>query len=392
VKLAFTLLIALFTFAVMIGFARLYFRNEIARSERYLQISKAMIISLDCGGNVKLINTRGCEILGYSEKELLGKNWFETVVPGSVRDGVYKSFRKIITGEIEPLRQYENEIVTKSGDHRTIEWNNDLERNLKGEIVGTLSSGQDITDRKLAEADIHRQQRDLAHVMRLSTVGEMATGLAHELNQPLTALVSYCGTASSIVKTMTAPPPQLDDIMRRAMDQAHRAGDIIRHLRGFAGNKEGTKELFFLDQVIKDTVLFLKGEVQHCDASIELYLDCQICSVFADKVQIEQVLVNLIRNSLESFEQADISDGHIDIRSSLLPNNMAEVIITDTGPGIDASITNKIFDQFQTTKETGMGVGLSLSRKIIESHGGKLWCDYSYQRGASFGFMLPLGG
>lgn len=354
VKLALTLLIALFTFGVMISFARLYFRNEIANSERYLQISKAMIIGLDCNGNVKLINTRGCEILGYNEKELLGKNWFEAVVPGGVRDGVYKSFKKVISGEIEPLRKNENEVITKSGDRRAIEWNNDIEKNLKGEIVGTLSSGQDITDRKLAEADVQRQQRDMAHVMRLSTVGEMATGLAHELNQPLTALVSYCGTAASMVQTMTAPPQQLGDILHRAMDQAHRAGDIIRHLRDFAGNKESTKELFLLDQVIKDTILFLKGEVQHAGAGIELRLCCQTCSVFADKVQIEQVLVNLIRNSLESFVQAGISDGHIVIKSSLLKNNMAEVIIADNGPGIDATITNKIFDQFQTTKETGM--------------------------------------
>ena len=154
----------------------------------------------------------------------MGKNWFETAVPEDCRDDIYKDFQRIIAGEIQPFRQYENNILTKNGATRFIDWNNDIEINKKGEIIGTLSSGQDITERKRAEEKALRQHRDMAHITRLSTMGEMATGMAHELNQPLTALVSYCEAAETLVNTLPAPPQQLSEILSRATEQAHRAG------------------------------------------------------------------------------------------------------------------------------------------------------------------------
>jgi PAS domain S-box-containing protein len=389
-KLGLTLLTALFTFWVMMAYARLYFRNEMARAERYLQIAKAMIIGLDRDGNVNLINRRGCEVLGYTEKEILGRNWFETVLPYKTRDAVFGVFQKIIAGEMEPLSKYENEILTKNSEVRYIDWNNAIEKNPKGEIVGTLSSGQDITGRKWAEEAAQRHQQDMAHVMRLSTMGEMATGMAHELNQPLTALVSYCGTAASLVNSLPSPPQQLGEILERAMEQAHRAGDIIRHLREFVSKEEKSKETFDLDHVIWGVIIFLKWEVQDSGVKIELRLGGQTRKVAADKIQIEQVLVNLVRNSLEAIGHAKITGGRVVIQTRLLPNDMIEVIVTDNGPGIDKTMAGKIFDQFQTSKETGMGIGLSLSRTIIEAHDGKLWMDNDHQNGALFGFKLPI--
>jgi PAS domain S-box-containing protein len=390
-KLGFALLFALFSFWVMMVYARLYFRQEMARAERYLQIAKAIIVGLDRDGNVNLINRRGCEILGYTEKEILGRNWFETVLAGNSRDAVFGIFRKIMAGELAPMSKYENEIVTKNGEVHYIDWNNDIEKNQKGEIVGTLSSGQDITERKRAEEDAQLHHRDMAHVMRLSTMGEMATGMAHELNQPLTALISYCGTATSLVNSLLSPPQKLAEILERATEQAHRAADIIRHLREFVSKKDEIKEIFDLDQVIQDVINFLEWEVQESGVMIELRGGGQRRKVKADKIQIEQVLVNLVWNSLEAIEQAKIANGRVVIQSRLLPNDMIEVTVTDNGPGIDSTMANKIFEQFQTSKETGMGIGLSLSRSIIEEvHGGKLWADKNHQNGALLGFELPV--
>jgi PAS domain S-box-containing protein len=390
-KLGLTLLIALSTFGVMMVYARLYFRNEIARSERYLQISKAMIVGVDRDGNVNLINRRGCEILGYTEKEILGRNWFELVLPDKGRDAILAVFQRTIAGEIEPLSSYENEIQTKSGERRYIEWNDVIEKNPKGEIVGTLSSGQDITERKRAEESARRHQRDMAHVMRLSTMGEMATGMAHELNQPLTALFSYCGTAATLVDSLPSPPQQLGEILALAKGQAYRASEIVRHLREFVGKEDKHKETFDLDQVICDLIMFLKREVQERGINIELRPGGQKRRITAVKIQIEQVLVNLVQNSLDAIESDKIAGGRIVIRSRLLPNERIEVTVTDNGPGVDAAMGNKIFDQFQTSKKTGMGIGLSLSRTIIEMHGGKLWADLNHQNGALFGFELPVG-
>ena len=387
-KLGFSLVAALFTFGVMLAYARLYFRNEIAQSERYLQISRAMIIGLDCNGDVRLINRRGCEILGYSEKEILGRNWFETVVPDQSRDEVYRVFREMIAGKIDPFRRYESCIHTKKGVMRYIDWNNDIETNQKGIIIGTLSSGQDITERKRAEKKAQRQQRDMAHIMRVNTMGEMATGMAHELNQPLAALVSYCGTAETLVKALPEPQQQLVEILSRATEQAHRAGDIIRHLREFVSKKDESIEIFDLDQAIGNVISFLKWEIQESGVIVEFHAGGQSRRIQACRIQIEQVLINLLQNSLEAIRDGNIMNGRVIITSRLGANDTIEVTVADNGPGIESAIANKLFHQFQTSKKTGMGIGLSLSRTIIEAHGGKLWVDKEYQNGTLFGFSL----
>ncbi len=391
-KLGLALLAALFTFGVMLGYARLYFRNEMALAERYLQISRAMIVGLDRDGNVNLINRRGCEILGYRLEDLLGKNWFETVIPEKSRDQVVSDFRRIITGEVAPMKRYENHILTRDGTTRYIDWNNEFEKNQKGEITGTLSSGQDITERKRAEENLLRQQREMAHVLRLSTMGEMATGMAHELNQPLTAILSYCGSALMLVKLLPSPPEKLAEILSHAMEQAHRAGDIIRHLRKIVSKDGVTNELFKLDRTIGGVIALLKSEVQDSDANITLIPGLRSHRISGDQVQIEQVLVNVVRNSLEAIRNAEIPDGRVVIKTRLLADNMAEVTIADNGPGIDATLADKVFEPFQSGKKTGMGIGLSLSRTIIENHGGKIWIDKNYRNGALFGFKLPVAG
>jgi two-component system, LuxR family, sensor kinase FixL len=391
-KLGATGLMALFSFMVMMVYARLYFRNEVARAERYLQIARAIIVGLDRSGAITLINRRGCEVLGYREKELLGKNWFDTAVPERFRDTVYRDFRRLVAGETEPMSRYENAIVTRRGELRTIDWNSELELNRKGEITGTLSSGIDITERKRAEENAQRHQRDMAHIMRLGTMGEMATGMAHELNQPLTALISYCGTAETLVKSLPAPQPQLCDLLSRATQQAQRAGDIIRYLREFVSKVEANAELLDLDQLIQNVIIFLKWEVQHGGVTIEFLPGGQARNIIAGKIQIEQVMVNLLRNSLEAIGNEPGSAGKIIIKTRLTADDMIEVSVADNGPGVEASMVDKLFEQFQTSKQTGMGIGLSLSRTIIEDHGGTLWVDKNYRQGALFCFTLPVAG
>jgi len=259
-----------------------------------------------------------------------------------------------------------------------------------GQVYGVLGIYMDITKRKQAEDEIQRFQRELAHITRLCTMGEMASGMAHELNQPLAALVSYCGAAVSLLNSLPSPPQQLCDILHRAEEQAHRAGNIIRHLREFVSKGHNDKELFDLDDTIRGAIYLLKYEVQECGARIEFYPAAQSSKVKADKVQIDQVLINLMRNSMEAIGQAKISGGRIVLRTRLLPNDLIEVTVADNGPGIDAEMANTIFEPFQTSKKTGMGFGLSLSHSIIEAHCGRLWVDKEYQNGALFGFEIPV--
>jgi C4-dicarboxylate-specific signal transduction histidine kinase len=253
-----------------------------------------------------------------------------------------------------------------------------------------LEIASDITERKQAEEDAQHYLRDMAHVMRLSTMGEMASGLAHELNQPLTALISYCGTAATLVKDLPTPPQQLGEILERAEEQAHRASQIIHHLRAFLRKSDGHKEPLDLDRVIVGMIDFMKPELKNGHAKIEHLPGALGSKVMADKVQIEQVLINLLLNSLEAIDGTDGKAGNIIVQTRLLPNETIETTVADDGPGIDAGIADRMFDPFQTSKSSGMGMGLSISRSIIEEHEGKLWAEVRPEDGALFGFNLPV--
>jgi two-component system sensor kinase FixL len=330
---------------------------------------------------------------GAQDQVGYGKNELMEMTPVDITPEFDEpKFRKLL----EPLISGEENAITFETVHQHMDGHHlPVEVFLQyiapnNEAASFVAIVRDITERKLAEEASRCHQRELAHVHRLGTMGEMATGIAHELNQPLTALISYCGTAASLVNSLPSPPQQLSEILELATKQAHRAGDIIKNLREFVSKESKNKETFEIDRVIYEIVTFLKSEVQKSGVKFELQLGGRAGKITANRVQIEQVLVNLVRNSLEALEDTMSVDGRVGIQTRLLPNDMVEVIVTDNGPGIDAALADKIFDQFQTSKEEGMGIGLSLSRSIIEAHGGKLWVDKEHQNGALFAFELPV--
>jgi two-component system sensor histidine kinase TtrS len=356
------------------------------RLQALFDAATEFIFVLDLEGRITQANRYVFERTGYSEKDVIGHNIKEFFTEQS-QNACDNNF--LILREREHGRS-DIEFVCNDGGILQMECSATAVPDINGNFKSFLIIQHDITERKLAEEEAKRHQRDMAHIMRLGTMGEMATGMAHELNQPLTALVSYCGTAASLVNSLQSPPQQLGEMLELATEQAHRAGDIIRNLREFVSKESKNKETFELDRIIYDIITFLKWEVQESGVKIELHLGGQTRKVTANKIQIEQVLVNLVRNSLEAFEYTEIAEGRVVIQTRLLPNDMIEVSVSDNGPGIDAAMAGKIFDQFQTSKETGMGIGLSLSRSIIEDHGGKLWVDEDHQNGALFGFELPV--
>ena len=367
-------------------------RNEKERAERYLHISRAMILGLDGEGNVNLINPRGCEILGYEEAEIMGRNWFDTVIPEAERGAVQTVFLEVISGESEPLTYYENEILDKNGDVHYIAWNNTVQKNSDGDIIGTLSSGQDITERRQAEEKARCHQQELAHVMRLSAVGEMASELAHELNQPLNAVTSYCEAALAALDrpSSSSTAVGVDEILRRAIAQASRASDVIRHLRTFLKKGDIPKEPLDVDQLVRSATHFFGLDIQHQDLSIELCLDGQGSKILARGVQIEQVLINLLINARDAIQENNVEEGRLIFQTRVLHNNLIEISLSDNGPGISERLLETIFEPFQTTKKSGIGLGLSISRSIVESHGGHIWASNLSQGGAVLGFALPL--
>jgi len=356
------------------------------RLQTLFDTATEFIFVLDLEGRITQANRYVFERTGYSEKDVIGHNIkeFFTEQSQNICDDNFLDSREHRHGRADI------EFVCNDGSILQMECSATAISDMNGDFKSFLIIQHDITERKLAEEEAKRHLRDMAHIMRLGTMGEMATGMAHELNQPLTALVSYCGTAASLVNSLQSPPQQLGEMLELATEQAHRAGDIIRNLREFVSKESKNKETFELDRIIYDIITFLKWEVQESGVKIELHLGGQARKVTANKIQVEQVLVNLVRNSLEAFEHAEIAEGLVIILTRLLPNDMIEVSVSDNGPGIDATMAGKVFDQFQTSKETGMGIGLSLSRSIIEANGGKLWVDENHQNGALFVFELPV--
>jgi PAS domain S-box-containing protein len=345
------------------------------------------ILVTDVQGTIQFVNPAFTTITQYESGEAIGKN--PRILQSRRQD---HEFYQSMWSSILEFGHWQGEIYNRRKNGEIFpQWLtiSAIKDNL-GNTTNYVGVTWDITERKQAEEDAQRHQRDMAHVMRLSTMGEMATGMAHELNQPLAAIVVYCGTAASLVSSLPSPPQQLGEMLERAKEQAHRAGDIIRHLREFVSKEGKDKEPFDLDQVIRDVITLLKWEVQESGIKIDLRPGGQTRKVSANKIQIEQVLINLVRNSLEAIGQAEIAAGRVVIQTRLLPNDMIEVSVSDNGPGVDATMADKIFDQFQTSKETGMGIGLSLSRTIIEAHGGNLWVDKDRQNGALFVFELPV--
>lgn len=344
------------------------------------------IFVIDTEGTITQTNRYACEKSGYAEDELVGKN---------IKQVFTRKSQDICDCNFPGLRQRGHnraniEFVCKDGRILQMECVASGVPDESGRFTSFVIIQRDVTDKTRAEEELQRHRHELAHVMRLSTIGEMASGMAHELNQPLTALVSYCGTAASMVTSLPSESDRLGEILHRAKKEAHRAGAIIRNLRAFVSKSDNIKELVLADQIIEEIEQLMDLELKNAKVEIEKHLCCEGCRVLANKVEIEQVLINLIRNSLEAIKGETSIAGKIVLQTRQLPDDSLEVTVTDNGPGIHADMIDKIFRPFQTNKPSGMGMGLSISRSIIDAHGGKLWADLQRRNGAAFGFTLPL--
>jgi PAS domain S-box-containing protein len=368
--------------------------TELANSERRFRAifdsSYQLIGLLEPDGTLVKANQAALDLGGLREEDVIGRpfwdtHWwrYSTEVQDRLKAAVMEASQGTTVG-------YEENVLGADNAIRTIEFTLKPVKNQQGEVVFIIPEGRDISDRKRAEEEQQRHRQEIAHVMRLSTMGEIASSMAHELNQPLAALASYCDAAMALARNLPEPPLRLFDILERATEQAHRAGDIIRHLREFVGKGKDSIYPLDLDRVIEDFGVLLGSELKTAKVTLEQQLGSQGRRVMANKVQIEQVLVNMVMNSVEAIQGVRTTGGSIVLRTRLLEEGSVEVTVTDDGPGINPGIFENMFYSFQTSKASGMGMGLSISRSIIEAHGGKIWADGQRREGAEFGFSLPL--
>ena len=253
---------------------------------------------------------------------------------------------------------------------------------------------KDITDRVESENKHKQLQNELNHVARLSNMDEMATGLAHEINQPLTAISNYCDAAQSFLQSESQPNKKLIELLQGALEQAHRAGEIVRHCRQFASKQPMEKHIVDLNELTNETVRFLDSDARENNVDIQITLDKKLPPVKIDKVQIQQVLVNLLRNGIEAMQHNNGKVRKLSIYTLLNgkygSQHEAQITVKDTGQGLEPSQIENLFQPFYTTKANGMGMGLSISRTIITAHGGKLWLDNQDNDSTKFHFTLPI--
>ncbi|MDO9223058.1 MAG: PAS domain S-box protein [Caulobacter sp.] len=245
---------------------------------------------------------------------------------------------------------------------------------------------RDLTERQETERRLQDLQSELVHMSRLTAMGEMASALAHELNQPLSAAANYLKGSRRLLESDAPDLPRLRDAMEKAADQTLRAGQIIRRLRDFVARGESEPRIENLPKAIEEAgVLALIGAAER-GVRVRYRIEKGVDLVLADKVQIQQVLVNLMRNAIEAMQISDSRE--MSVGASVGRDGMIEVSIADSGPGISPEIAERLFQPFFTTKAQGMGVGLSISRTIVEAHGGRIWVESNSKGGATFRFTL----
>jgi two-component system, LuxR family, sensor kinase FixL len=254
--------------------------------------------------------------------------------------------------------------------------------------VGAVNMVVDVTDRKRAEERERELQAELLHVSRLAAMGQIASIIAHELNQPLAAVVNYVeGCRSLLESSENTDAGLIRDALAQVSQQALHAGQILRRVRGFIGRRSCERErVNIADLLHQASTLAIVGAKPN-SSTVSVRSNGAPQFVLGDKTQLQQVVFNLVRNAVEAMQESEQRELLLATASS--ENNMVEVSIADTGPGIDEEIRSQLFEPFVTTKRHGMGIGLSLCRTIIEDHGGQLWAEPGPNSGTVFRFTLP---
>lgn len=348
-------------------------------------VPDAMVV-IDTSGNILSFSTGAELMFGYSEAEVLGEN-VSLLMPSPDRerhDGYLRQYmetgkRRVIgIGRVTTARARDG--ATFPIDLSVGEVNLADKRLFAGFI-------RDLTDSRQTEQQLHSLQAELAHVSRISSMGTLATSIAHELNQPLTAIANYVEGAQDLLDEPSAHNiDQVRYALRESADEALRAGQIVQRLREFIARGETTRTFASISKLVNEAtaLALINGDARGVE--FEQALSDEEDKVLVDPVQIQQVLVNLIRNAVEAMSESTIK--RLFISSHLNSDGMMVVTVSDSGPGLDEHVAERLFHPFVSTKASGMGLGLSIAHTIINAHDGKIWAEPSPLGGTQFHFSL----
>jgi PAS domain S-box-containing protein len=361
-------------------------RDSEQRFRTLFEAAPDAIYLTDLEGNLIDGNKSAEHLVGIAKEELLGKSLFALgLLPVGQIPRAQTNLKANAAGK--PTGPDEFTLKRSDGTCRVLETRTFPITIENRPLV--LGVARDITERKLAEQQAREHQEHLLHISRLGTLGEMASGLAHELNQPLSAILSYASASLRGMESQNTDVTRMKKNLDQMVSQAKRAGEIIKRVRTFSQRRPPLLCATNANEIVREVLGLLHYDVVHKEVQVVMNLSEDLPRVFADAIQIEQALLNLVRNAIEAMETTDPRERRLTIRTSLSAPGTVKVTVSDTGVGLPPKLLSRVFDPFFTTKVDGLGIGLSITRSILELHRGQLWVEPDQERGCTFAFTLP---
>jgi PAS domain S-box-containing protein len=356
-----------------------------ALAELFTRVPEGVVM-IDRDARITRVNPEFTKIFGYTADEAVGQEVTDLIAPDDRKEEVETFTYRMAQGEVfsvETVRTHKSGTrvpvsltcvpVSKGGGHGYV-------------IYRDITETQRLRDEQRRNQELHLQ---LAHAHRVATLGQLSASIAHELNQPLTGIITNCGTC---LRMLTSEPRDLDgaqEVVRRTMRDGNRASDVIVRLRALFNNEESVREPVDLNEATREVLSLSRVELQRGRVNLRTEFAGDLRCVAADRVQLQQVVLNLLRNALDAMDTVDDRPRDLLIRTERDEGDGVRFSVTDAGVGFDPQAANKLFESFYSTKNSGMGIGLKLSRSIIENHQGRLWAVLNDGPGATFSFSIP---
>jgi len=363
--------------------------QDAAAREAHLQsildtVPEAMIV-IDERGNVQSFSAAAERLFGYKPSEVIGKN-VKMMMPSPYREN-HDAYigRYLSTGE-RRIIGIGRVVVGERKDGSTFPMElavGEMKSSGRRFFTGFI---RDLTERQQTEARLQDLQSELIHISRLTAMGEMASTLAHELNQPLSAITNYMKGSKRLLESGANDSAMVREAIDKAAEQALRAGQIIRRLRDFVARGESEYRVEVVSKLVEEACALALVGAKDLGIRVKFEFDRTADLALADRVQIQQVLLNLVRNAIEAMQDSERRE--LTVAVAPAPGDIVKISVTDTGTGIAPEFAEQLFQPFMTTKRDGMGVGLSISRTIIEGHGGRIWTEPNPGGGTIFNFTL----
>lgn len=320
------------------------------------------------------------EVIGHHASEILGQEVFE--------NSIKPNMDKCLSGQRINYKIWLN--YPKNG-RRYMDVFYAPYQDSDGSISGFTADVRDITEKMQTEEELKKQRENMAHLVRVQTLGEMAAGIAHEINQPLAAINSYAEASKRHLQSGESRTEKVMELTGKISDQARRAGSVVSHLRAMMQNKISNPVALDINNLLMDVAELAEIETKSNDCKLIFKCSHSLPNVVCDAIQIQQVVLNLINNAIESMTDIAVDvEKNITVETRAKDNNYVEICVTDNGSGINVQDVDNIYEAFYTTKDSGLGMGLSICKSIIENHGGELGYSQNEAGGSRFYFSLPV--